>query len=116
MVFLWVLALLTARSIRLRSDLGGAGRHPDLACRGGRDSLFAPSDEHVASPGVNDRDSLSLERLPDSPLLGFRGSLFWDSSFNLLGFMPRLAAAPLITTRFDGSRWWSSAVAAEPSR
>jgi hypothetical protein len=33
--------------------------------------------------------------------LWFRGALWWDGSFNLLGFMPRLAVAPLLSSEND---------------
>ena len=39
-----------------------------------------------------------LNGYPILLFLGFRGSLPWDSSFNLLGFMPRLAVAPSYRT------------------
>ncbi len=55
-----------------------------------------------------------LNGYPILLVLGFRGSLWsWDSSFNLLGFMPRLAAAPLMSIRWDSAPWWSSALSSE---
>ena len=35
----------------------------------------------------------------------FTGSLSWDSSFTLLGFMPRLAVTPLVSPQFAAQRW-----------
>jgi hypothetical protein len=40
-----------------------------------------------------------LNGYPVILILWFRGSLYWDSSLNLLGFMPRLAVVPLISTQ-----------------
>jgi ABC-type transport system involved in multi-copper enzyme maturation permease subunit len=42
-----------------------------------------------------------LNGYPIILLLWFRGSLWWDGSFNLLGFMPRLAAAPLLPSELE---------------
>jgi ABC-type transport system involved in multi-copper enzyme maturation permease subunit len=55
-----------------------------------------------------------LNGYPILLFLGFRGELSWDSSFNLLGFMPRLAAAPLMKTSFGAAPWWSSAAQSRP--
>ena len=37
--------------------------------------------------------------------LWFRGSLYWDSSFSLLGFMPRLAVASLASAQAVADPW-----------
>jgi ABC-type transport system involved in multi-copper enzyme maturation permease subunit len=42
-----------------------------------------------------------LNGYPVILILWFRGALPWDGSFNLLGFMPRLAAAPLVSSADD---------------
>ncbi len=42
--------------------------------------------------------------------LWFRGSLYWDDSFNLLGFMPRLAVAPLVSRQAGAAQSWHTYV------
>jgi ABC-type transport system involved in multi-copper enzyme maturation permease subunit len=42
-------------------------------------------------------------------ILWFGGLLDWDSSFTLLGFMPRLAVAPLVSPQFALDPWWGAA-------
>ncbi len=49
-----------------------------------------------------------LNGYPVMLILWFRGSLFWDSSFNLLGFMPRLAVAPLVSRQPATEPWWTA--------
>jgi hypothetical protein len=39
----------------------------------------------------------------------FMGTIVWDSSFALLGFMPRLAVSPLVSPQFVVRRWWGAA-------
>ena len=39
----------------------------------------------------------------------FIGTLSWNSSFTLLGFMPRLAVAPLVSPQFVPEQWWGAA-------
>jgi len=44
----------------------------------------------------------------------FTGSVFWDSSFTLLGFMPRLAVTPLVSSQFVAETWWGTVTPATP--
>jgi ABC-type transport system involved in multi-copper enzyme maturation permease subunit len=55
-----------------------------------------------------------LNGYPILLVLWFRGSLYWDYSFNLLGFMPRVAAAPLITAHLDSVPGWYRPVSTDP--
>jgi ABC-type transport system involved in multi-copper enzyme maturation permease subunit len=55
-----------------------------------------------------------LNGYPILLVLWFRGSLYWDNSFSLLGFMPRIAAAPLITAHFDSVPGWYRPITTDP--
>jgi hypothetical protein len=55
-----------------------------------------------------------LNGYPILLVLWFRSSLYWDYSFNLLGFMPRVAAAPLITAHLDSVPGWYRPVSTDP--
>ena len=52
--------------------------------------------------------ALSLQWLSADPHLLVPRITFWDSSFTLLGFMPRLAVAPLVSRLSAAEPWWGA--------
>jgi ABC-type transport system involved in multi-copper enzyme maturation permease subunit len=114
MVFLWVTALLSVvPALEVLTSVALVGLLTWLvAAVGVHASLRATSTSRALASTI--ATLCFLNGYPILLVLWFRGSLRWDYSFNLLGFMPRLAAAPLITPRLDWEPWWISAVSSDP--
>jgi hypothetical protein len=113
MVFLWVMALLSVvPAPKVLTSVALVGLLTWLvAAVGVHASLRATSTSRALASTI--ATLCFLNGYPILLVLFFRGSLFLDSSFNLLGFMPRLAAAPLVKTPFDAAPWWSSAISSD---
>ena len=110
LVFLWSTALFTG-AVQLRGVLASIALVGVLtwliAAVGIYFSLQATSTSRAL---ISTIVALSLlNGYPATVVFWFIGTLSWDSSFTLLGFMPRLAVAPLVSPRFVTEPWWGAA-------
>jgi ABC-type transport system involved in multi-copper enzyme maturation permease subunit len=102
LVFLWLTAVLTG-AVRSRDVLVSILIVGVLTC------LVAAMGIYFSLHASNTSRALVatilglcvLNGYPVILFLWFRGALWWDGSFSLLGFMPRLAAAPLVSSEND---------------
>jgi ABC-type transport system involved in multi-copper enzyme maturation permease subunit len=110
LVFVWLVALLTSavRPLGVLASIALVGVLTWLVAAVG--IYFSLRATNTTRALVSTIVALCLfNGYPFIFVFWFIRTISWDSSFTLLGFMPRLAVAPLVSPDFVAEPWWGAA-------
>jgi ABC-2 family transporter protein len=110
LVFLWLMALLTGavKPLAVLASIGLVVILTWLVAMVG--IYFSLQATNTSRALVSTIVALCLfNGYPFIIVVWFIGTLSWNSSFSLLGFMPRLTITPLVSPQFVAEPWWGAA-------